>query len=131
MMLAACGNRCDLCPRFTATQSGDPERLRAVAELWQQVGFRDRMVGNDEIACNGCEDQACPHQVRECAAERGVPHCGACPDFAGCATVARMLAKTADHALRCRVLAGDAFAELNAAFFRKQENLQQANARNN
>jgi hypothetical protein len=40
-----------------------------------------------------------------------------------------MLARTADHALRCRVLADSReFAWLEAAFFRKQENLRQAKA---
>jgi hypothetical protein len=132
-MIAACGNRCDLCPRFTATQSGSPAQLSAVAELWHRVGFRDRMMGSAEMACQGCGmaggPHACPHGVLECADAKGHANCGLCPDMGSCAKVQAMLDKGADQALRCRVLADpQEFSRLDAAFFHKQENLRQAKA---
>lgn len=42
MTLTPCGNDCSACPRFTATASGDPALLAAVAELWHRLGWRDR-----------------------------------------------------------------------------------------
>jgi hypothetical protein len=54
MTLAPCGNDCSSCPRFTATASGDPARLAAVAALWHRLGWRELVVSNAEIACRGC-----------------------------------------------------------------------------
>jgi len=53
-ILAPCGNDCSACPRQLATASRDPARLAAVAELWHFLGWRDRVVSNEEIACHGC-----------------------------------------------------------------------------
>lgn len=52
--LAFCGNDCTVCPRYTATLSGDVLRLKAVAKLWNQLGWRDTIVPQEEIMCYGC-----------------------------------------------------------------------------
>jgi len=135
-MIAVCGNCCDLCPRYQATQSGDPGALAAAAALWHRVGFRDHMMGSAEMACQGCGEgqgcgqaHACPYGVLECADARGHDHCGLCPEMGACARVQAMLENTASQALRCRVLAdAQEFTSLDAAFFHKRENLIQAKA---
>ncbi len=36
--LGLCGDDCNYCPRYLATQSGDEERLKEVAVMWQMIG---------------------------------------------------------------------------------------------
>ena len=47
--IASCGNDCNECPRYIATQSGDKEQLKEVAVLWRRVGYRDKIVSQEEI----------------------------------------------------------------------------------
>ena len=54
-ILAACGNDCSVCPRYTALPyEKTGEELQHTAELWMKIGYRDHVVTNDEIACSGC-----------------------------------------------------------------------------
>ena len=44
-IIAACGNDCAACPRYTAPPYEKTEaQLRRTAELWQKIGYRDRVV---------------------------------------------------------------------------------------
>ncbi len=49
--IALCGDNCIECPRYNAHTE---EELKAVAELWHKVGWRECVVSNEEIACSGC-----------------------------------------------------------------------------
>ena len=64
-ILAACGNDCSACPRYVAhPYEKSPEELRHTAELWMRIGYRDRVVSNEEIACTGCKPENwCRYQV--------------------------------------------------------------------
>ena len=48
--IAACGNDCAACPRYTMhPYEKTGEELRHTAELWLKIGYRDHLVTNDEI----------------------------------------------------------------------------------
>jgi len=121
----ACGNDCESCPRYTAAQSGDPERLREVAVLWKSVGWRAQVVSAEEIACRGCQSvDWCRHGIRGCAREHNVANCGQCREYP-CAKVEEMLERTLAHIDICREICSPAdFAALQKAFFNKKQNLE-------
>lgn len=124
---SVCGNDCESCPRYTATQSGDENSLREVAVLWKSVGWRANVVRADEIACHGCQSvDWCRHGLRECAGEHGVLSCGHCREYP-CSKVEEMLERTLAHVEICReVCTPDDFAVLEKAFFQKEKNLESA-----
>ena len=80
-ILAACGNDCSVCPRYTAPPyEKTGEELQHTAELWMKIGYRDHVVTNDEIACSGCRpENRCRYRVIKCCAEKGIKTCAACP----------------------------------------------------
>ena len=50
-IIAACGNDCAACPRYTAyPYEKTDEELHHTAELWMRIGYRDHVVTNEEIA---------------------------------------------------------------------------------
>ena len=125
-VLAACGNDCAACPRYTAAPyEKTPDELRRTAELWYAIGYRDRIVSNEEVACSGCSTENwCRYRVASCCAEKSIPNCGRCPDFP-CATLSDCFAVTASFARRCRaVCTADELARLTRAFFEKEQNLR-------
>ena len=119
-----CGDVCELCPRYMATRSGDPSQLDAVAELYRRLGLRDESVVSEELRCLGCTDNpSCVHGVRECALERKVVHCGACPEYP-CARIEKAFELSAHYEALCREKASaEEYAILKRAFFEKRENL--------
>jgi len=125
MILAPCGNDCSACPRFSATASGDPDKLAAVAVFWHRLGWRDRVVSNEEIACLGCPPSTpCRHDITTCVVDRGLATCRACADHGACPRVDAMLARTDLTADTCREQCdAETYAVLEKAFFRKRENL--------
>jgi hypothetical protein len=125
---ACCGNDCLACPRYAATVSGDEARLQEVAALWRRIGWRDRVVSPREIACHGCSTATwCRYGLRECARDRGVPHCGRCPDYP-CAKLSAAWEATGSWARVCgRVCSPEEYAVLETAFFQKQDRLDRAN----
>ncbi len=120
-ILAACGNDCGVCPRYTAKTDA---ALRTTAEVWCEVGWRDHVVENAQIACNGCTPaNNCRYRIARCAAEKGVQTCGECAAYP-CPAVEEMFQKTAGYAAHCaQVLDGETYAVLHRAFFEKRENL--------
>ena len=49
--------------------------------------YRDYVVENEEIACNGCKQENwCRHQMIKCCADRGVKNCGEYVEY-NCATL--------------------------------------------
>ena len=44
--ITLCGDNCTKCPRYKAHSA---EELKAVAELWYKIGWRDKIVSNKEI----------------------------------------------------------------------------------
>ena len=76
-ILAACGNDCSACPRYTAhPYEKSEEELRRTAELWLKIGYRDHIVSNEEISCTGCKPENwCRYRVAGCCEEKGIKAC--------------------------------------------------------
>jgi hypothetical protein len=123
--LACCGDVCDLCPRYTATLSGDKEKLKAVAVLLKKVGWRDRVVSEEEVICQGCETYKgdCEFGVRECCLEKNIGNCGECDDYP-CDKIQRAFEINRENAEKFkRILSSEEYEIFDRAFFSKKENL--------
>ena len=58
-IITLCGDNCTECPRYNAHSD---EELKAVAELWYKIGWRECVVSNEDIACSGCSShKQCSH----------------------------------------------------------------------
>jgi hypothetical protein len=123
--IAHCGNDCGRCPRHLATREGGREKLRAVAALWLRIGWRDREPEPEEMACYGCGSTVwCRYGIKPCAESRHAVACGECADFP-CGLIRTAFEKTEEYREQCRrVCSAGEYADLEAAFFRKRENLK-------
>ncbi len=124
MELPFCGNDCNECPRYIATHSGDRKQLRQVAVLWWRVGYRDKIVSPEEMACHGCRSATwCRYEIRECASEKDVGNCGECRDYP-CNKILTAIEKTAGFARKIKKECPKTdFERLQKAFFSKRQNL--------
>ena len=62
--ITLCGDNCIECPRYNAHTEAE---LRKVAELWYRVGWRDTVVNNEEIVCEGCSShKSCTYGLVDC-----------------------------------------------------------------
>lgn len=124
-IIAACGNDCAQCPRYVRAPYGkSASQLTRTAELWYQIGYRDRVVSVDEIACMGCTpDNWCRYQVVKCVRERHIDHCGQCVDYP-CSNISKCFAVTHSFEPRCRqVCTPEEYETMRRAFFEKEQNL--------
>ena len=130
-MLTYCGGRCDYCPRYLATQSGDPEQLAEVAELWHRLGWRDRVLSPEEIACRGCTPASwCRYGIAACAAGRNLGNCGECREYPECGRLQDMFARNAAYHEICRRRCSlGEYAQLRLSSFSKRANLEEARKR--
>jgi hypothetical protein len=122
--ISACGNNCTACPRYLATQSGNPEELEMVAELWYRCGWREKVVVNKEIACKGCKSTSvCKYHIIECVAEKKVTNCAVCLEYP-CEKI-NLAFETSDKFERTieEVCSASEVLNLRKAFFNKRENL--------
>ena len=124
-IIAACGNDCAVCPRYVKPPyEKTPEELRHTAELWCRIGYRDRVVGNREISCEGCTpDKTCRYDIAGCCADHEVPNCGKCPDYP-CRLICECFSVTATFMPACRKICTDEeYAVMKKAFYEKKKNL--------
>ena len=120
-IIAACGNDCAACPRHLPKTDAE---LKHTAELWQRIGYRDRVVSNQEIACSGCRPgNWCRYGIVECAAKWDMPNCGAC-SRESCDRFRECLQTTGSFWPACEAACNaDELETLKRAFFEKKENL--------
>lgn len=124
-IIAACGNDCAACPRYTAHPYEKTEaELRHTAELWRRIGYRDRVVPAEEIACAGCRpENQCRYHVVKCCADRGVKTCAACGQYP-CDRLRACFSITMSFEPGCRqACTEEEYARLTKAFFEKEQNL--------
>ena len=124
-ILAACGNDCAACPRFTAhPYEKTDEELHHTAKLWMKIGYRDHVVSNEEIACYGCKPENwCRYRVIKCCADRGINTCGECAEYP-CDNITECFAVTKSFEPMCRqVCTENEYEQLKIAFFEKEKNL--------
>lgn len=122
--IASCGNDCLVCPRYIATQSGDVNRLKNVAELWNRVGWRHTAVSLEEIMCNGCSfSNFCRYEIKRCTSEMEVENCAGCKDYP-CNLIITTFEQTKIYAESIRGKCTEEEYEcFTKAFFSKKENL--------
>ena len=124
-IIAACGNDCSACPRYVKHPYEKTEaELRHTAELWMKIGYRDRVVSNEEISCTGCKPENwCRYHVAKCCDEHGIGTCGECREYP-CERIQECFAVTKSFETGCRKACTEAeFPQLETAFFEKEKNL--------
>ncbi len=121
-IITLCGDNCIECPRYIANSE---EELRNVAELWYRVGWRDCIVSNEEIRCDGCSShKQCTYHLVECTEEHNVDKCNQCAEFP-CGKISSMLERSKEYQRRCKDVCTDAeYDMLEKAFFNKEKNLR-------
>lgn len=123
--LAFCGDDCNVCPRYMATQSGDIEKLTQVAALWKRAGWGDEVVSPEEMACYGCATvQWCRYDdVRKCAQTKGISNCGKCDNYP-CDKITKVFEQTGHYAKQCKKnCSKEEYEYLQKAFFSKKTRL--------
>ena len=120
--ITLCGDNCIECPRYNARSD---EELKAVAKLWYKVGWRESVVSNEDIACNGCSShKQCTYQLVECTKQHRVKKCNQCREFP-CTKIRDMLERSAEYKSRCKeVCSEEEYRVLEKAFFDKENNLK-------
>lgn len=124
--MAACGNDCSACPRYNKEPFIKTEaELSHTAKLWHQIGYRDHIVTNEEIACTGCkEDNWCRYRVIQCTKKQNIEHCGQCLQFP-CGNMKECFEVTKSFEPFCRqVCTDEEYASISKAFFEKEKNLR-------
>ncbi len=123
--IGACGDNCDYCPRFHATQSGNKSELEKVKDLWVRVGLRDGLFPAENLACNGCSmDHQCAYaELRQCVFKKGIENCGAC-DLYPCTIASGVINKSEDWLTRSKEkCSAEEYELLKNAFCMKKRNL--------
>ena len=99
IMIAYCGLNCAQCDAYLATVNDDLALREKVAENWTKLN--NVLITPDQIICEGCRTNGkksvfcgnlCP--IRQCAQQKGVETCGACPQMENCPTVAMVHANS-------------------------------------
>ena len=127
-----CGDICEICPRYTATKSGDLKRLEEVAKLWKIVGWRDDRVAPKELTCYGCASVShCDLGMKDCVLERGIDNCGQCHEYP-CARLLDIFENNKKEAGICKSqFSSKDFQIFQEAFFSKKERLDKINKEKN
>lgn len=98
-IISACGDVCNHCPRFLPKTD---EELRRTAELWYQIGYRDKIVSNSEISCTGCTtNNNCTYKIIQCVTDRGIENCGLCEKYP-CEKINKVFIKTMSFEPNCK-----------------------------
>ncbi len=124
LKLGYCGDDCNYCPRYLATQSGDEERLKEVAAMWQIVGWRDKAELPEKLTCHGCATvKVCGLGIKECVIEKGIDSCGKCTEYP-CGKLIRIFNNNEKEADICKAkLSQEDYELFQRAFFSKKERL--------
>ena len=123
--IAFCGDDCNACPRYIATQSGDMEKLKEAAALWKQAGWRDTILPPEKMVCNGCASvEWCRYdESRKCAQDRGYDNCGKCENYP-CEKMEKVFKQTELYANECKEnLSNDDYERFYEAFFSKRQKI--------
>jgi hypothetical protein len=81
--IGICGDNCEYCPRYIATQSGRIEDLEKVKELWVRLGLRTPDFPGKDMTCHGCkpENKCAYTELRACVSTIMVDNCGLCDEY--------------------------------------------------
>ncbi|MBR4501876.1 MAG: DUF3795 domain-containing protein [Clostridia bacterium] len=125
-IIAACGNNCASCPRYTAhPYEKAEEELRHTAELWMKIGYRNDIAANEEISCAGCRpENRCRYHAVKCCSDSGIKNCSQCRLFP-CDIMKECFKVTKSFEPKARlVCTEEEYGRLKKAFFEKEQNLK-------
>ena len=130
LIIGACGDVCDNCHRYIAAKSGSRKKLLETAKLWFELGFRDRVVQPEEIACSGCRpENNCRHEIVKCAEKHDVKNCGECGKYA-CARIKKAFKRTVALAKKLKkVLSRKEYRQFEISALNKKKILDEINLR--
>jgi hypothetical protein len=117
--LARCGDDCNACPRYIATQSGNRENLKEVAAMWKRAGWRDTVLSPEKMICHGCAsvDWCRYDDMRACGLAKEIDNCGKCRDYP-CEKVLKVFEQTELYAKNCKEsLSKEEYECFQKAFF--------------
>ena len=82
-MIGVCGDNCEYCPRYIATQNGSMSELEKVKELWVRLGLRPQVFPVEDMACHGCkpENNCAYTELRACVSSKEHDNCGLCSEY--------------------------------------------------
>lgn len=120
--IGLCGDDCNYCPRYLVTTSGNEERLKEVARMWQIVGWRDTAESPEKLTCYGCASlEICKLSIKECAMEKGIESCGKCDEYP-CEKLLEIFRNNEKEAVICQEQLSEIDCELfQRAFFLKRK----------
>jgi hypothetical protein len=114
--MAYCGLKCEECPTFIATRTGDRALQEKTAREWSQqyaqfTGRNDLRA--EEMVCDGCtagDDRVFPGcrvcPMRGCARERNFSSCAECGRFETCEPLNGFFTQAADAKRRLMEVRG-------------------------
>lgn len=119
--ITLCGDNCAYCPRKKAVTA---KQLHEVAELWYRVGWREEVVRNSEICCNGCSSHKdCTYGLVDCTNEHKVNQCSECGEFP-CEKIDVMVQQMKRYEKTCKEqCTKEEFTILEKSFFQKERNI--------
>ena len=128
-IIAACGNDCSICPRHLPKNK---DELNKTAELWYKIGYRDKIVSNDEISCSGCtKDNWCRYNIIQCTTKKNISNCGQCSEYP-CDNIKQAFEITISFEPQCRKICTEKeYKILKKAFFEKEKNLNYVKEKKN
>jgi hypothetical protein len=122
-MIGICGDNCEYCPRYRATQNGTVSDLEKVKELWVRLGLRDHDFPVIDMACHGCKSEnKCAYlELCTCVNTKGLKNCGLCDDYP-----CKLINKAFDKSERLKILTSKVCSQeemdvFHKAFFSKKE----------
>lgn len=120
-----CGDDCELCPRYNATQNNEIEQLKEAAILWEKIGLHESIFPPNKMLCNGwfSLDYCHYNDIRECAKAKDVSNCGECIKYP-CDKISEVFDMTVSYANKCKEMCSSQdYKKLHKAFFSKKERL--------
>lgn len=82
-MIGVCGDNCEYCHRYIATQNCSMSELEKVKELWVRLGLRPPDFPVEDMACHGCkpENKCAYTELRACVNAKKHDNCGLCSEY--------------------------------------------------
>jgi len=122
-MIGICGDNCEHCPRYIATQLGSKIELEEVKELWVRLGLRDHNFPVEDMVCYGCrpENRCAYTELCACVNIKGHENCGLCDDYP-CELITTAFDKSDQLKSKAiKVCTPEEMIMLQKAFFSKKE----------
>ena len=121
-MIGICGDKCNCCPRYIATQDGSIQDLEKVKELWVRLGLRDSNFLAQDMACEGClpENKCAYIDLRSCPNLKSCENCGLCIEYP-CKLIKRAFESEKLEIQAQKVCTQEEMEILRKAFFSKKE----------